>query len=137
MDIDFTNPAFVTPPPSQAMSPQDQNWISPSGFILVIHRNKALQFNCQKVEIPDTRINFSTFPTPLLPIPLGGHPLEFGELFVEFKIDSQFANWFEIYKWERAISFITCAHPLHAVGEALDQCRHGLDRRLPDDLGES
>ena len=107
MDIDFSNPSFVPPPKSRALTPQDQNWVSPSGFLLAIHRNKPLEFNCQKIEIPDVNVDVSTFPTPLIPISFGGHPVTFGELYIEFKIDSGFKNWWEIYKWIRSIGFLT------------------------------
>ena len=85
--------------------PDNINFLSPLGFRFSLARAPNLNFFATDVNIPSLTLGFIEVPTPFKILEFPGDRLDFGELQVTFKVDENFANYFEIYNWIRALGF--------------------------------
>ena len=91
--------------PLLTSQPDNINFLSPLGFRFTLKRAPNLNFFTTDVNIPSMTLGFIDYPTPFKIIELPGDKLDFGDLQVTFKVDEDFANYFEIYNWILALGF--------------------------------
>jgi len=82
-----------------ARNPQNLNYSRPTGFRLNILNLPQVNFFCQSVVLPNINLGIATQHTPLADIAWPGEKLTFGELSVKFIIQSDWANYIELYNW--------------------------------------
>tara|TARA_Y100000004_G_scaffold159112_1_gene185796 strand:+ start:127 stop:693 length:567 start_codon:yes stop_codon:yes gene_type:complete len=83
----------------------NRNYLSPIGFVFLLHKARKVSFLCQRAEIPTLSISEIVVPTPgfvQLPIP-DGQPT-YANLNIEFVVDENLENYMQIHNWMRAIS---------------------------------
>jgi len=85
--------------------PDNVNFLSPLGFKFTLSRSPNLNFFATDVNIPSLTLGFIELQTPFKIIELAGDKLDFGDLQITFKVDEDFANYFEIYNWLVALGF--------------------------------
>ena len=85
--------------------PDNINFLSPLGFRFSLARAPNLNFFATDVNIPSLSLGFIEVPTPFKILEFPGDRLDFGDLQVTFKVDENFANYFEISNWIRALGF--------------------------------
>ena len=85
--------------------PDNTNFLSPLAFKFMLSRAPNLNFFATDVNIPSLTLGFIELPTPFKLIELPGDKLDYGDLQLTFKVDENFANYFEIYNWLVALGF--------------------------------
>lgn len=100
--------------------PDNVNYLSPLGFRFVIKKLPNVNYFCQNVSIPSVTLGTTSYPTPLINIPLPGSKLEYEPLTIRFKVDEDLKNYVEVYNW-----IVGLGHPI-----SLDQSRD-LSRASP------
>lgn len=85
--------------------PENINPLSPNGFMFSIARIPELTYFCQEVNLPDVSLQAIEQGSPFARIPLPGDTLDFGDLNVQFLVDSQMANYKALFNWIRGLGF--------------------------------
>ena len=83
----------------------DLNFLSPTGFILVIERLPKVSFFAQSVTLPTVSLQSLEQPTPLSIIEIPSDRLTFGTLSINFILDEQMNNYMEVFTWMRGLGF--------------------------------
>ena len=92
-------------PTALTSSPSNKNYLSRSGFKLVVQRAPHLNFFVQKINIPGVSINPTFQPNPFVKIPHSGEHIDYESLAVTFRVDEDLKNWLEMYNWIKALGF--------------------------------
>jgi len=79
--------------------PENENYISPTGFNFVLNRAPHLVYYCQAVTLPTISMNPIQFANPVRNIPIPDTKMEFSELSLRFRVDEDMRNYQEIYDW--------------------------------------
>lgn len=79
--------------------PSNLNFLSPTGYKLLLSRAPTVEFMVQRVSLPSLTLPVAYQPNPFVTIPRPGDHLEFGELTVAFKVNENLDNYLEIYNW--------------------------------------
>lgn len=85
--------------------PDNTNFLSPLGFKFTLARAPNLAFFCTDINIPSLTLGFIELQTPFKIVELPGDKLDYGDLQITFRMDEDFANYFEIYNWIVALGF--------------------------------
>jgi len=85
--------------------PQNFNLLSSLGFKFLLHRAPNVNFFCTAANLPSLSLGEASLYTPFTNIPVYGDKLEFGDFSLQFKLDEDFANYFEIYNWMVGLGF--------------------------------
>ena len=85
--------------------PENLNPLSPNGFMFSVERIPEVQYFCQTVDLPEISFANNTIATPFVDYPLPGEKLQFGNLNVEFLVDSTFANYTALFNWMQGLGF--------------------------------
>lgn len=85
--------------------PENINPLSPNGFMFSIARIPEVTYFCQEVNIPEVSLSTVEQGSPFVRIPLPGDTLDFGELNVQFLVDSQMSNYKALFNWIRGLGF--------------------------------
>ena len=85
--------------------PSNINPLSPNGFMFSISRLPELSFFCQEVQIPSINLSNPEIATPFSRYPVSGDILDFGDLTVQFLVDSEMTNYKAIFNWIRGLGF--------------------------------
>ena len=85
--------------------PENINPLSPNGFMFSIARIPEVTYFCQEVSIPTVSLATVEQGSPFARIPLPGDTLDFGELNVQFLVDSQMQNYKALFNWIRGLGF--------------------------------
>lgn len=103
--IDPTDPGIV-PPRKGALSdnPQTFNFLSPLNFKFLMNRTPNLNFEVVRINIPSIGLPAPIFNNPLVDLPQPGDQPSFSPLVVQFKVDENFNNYVEVYKWMMQLS---------------------------------
>lgn len=88
-----------------ARQPINRNFLSQLDFKFIVKRLPNVSFFLQRVNIPGINIPPKAIPNPFTNIPYSGEHITFQPLSVEFKVDEDFANYFEISNWMRGLGF--------------------------------
>lgn len=83
-------------------TPQNINMLSQLGFKFTLARAPHLQYFTNAVELPGINLSVAEQPTPFVSIPFSGK-CTYEDLTVQFKIDENFGNWFELHDWITAL----------------------------------
>jgi len=86
-------------------TPVNKNFLSPLNFVFQIKRAPHLNFFIQKVNLPSLTLDYPSQPNPFERIWLPGEHLSYGTLDVEFMVDEDLQNWFEVHNWLRSLGF--------------------------------
>jgi len=81
--------------------PANLNTARENRFRVVFRRLPNVQFWTQSVQVPPYTVNFVEQPTPYGKIPLPAD-VNFTEWQLNFRLDEDFKNYRELYKWMRA-----------------------------------
>lgn len=85
--------------------PDNQNFLSPLGFVFQVKKLPHVKFFIQAINIPGISLTPTAQANPFVSIPKGGDHINFEELQVTFKVDEAMENWKEIYNWIKGIGF--------------------------------
>jgi hypothetical protein len=83
--------------------PTNLNFLSPTGYKLLLSRAPTVEFMVQRVSLPTLTLPVAYQPNPFVQIPKPGEHLEFGQLGVTFKVNENLDNYLEIYNWMVAL----------------------------------
>jgi len=86
---------------------KNRNFQTPLNFNFSVDRLPDFNFFVQKVTLPTVALSPATNAgtNPFVRVNWTGDHMRFGELVVEFKVDEEMRNWYEIFSWMQAISF--------------------------------
>lgn len=88
-----------------ARQPINRNFLSQLDFRFLLHRAPNVMFFLQRVNIPGINIPPKQIGNPFVNIPYSGEHITFQPLAIEFKVDEDFANYFEIHNWLYGLGF--------------------------------
>jgi hypothetical protein len=91
--------------PSSTCPSINTNFLSPNGFLLQIERLPLVSYFTQSISLPSLSLPPQNQSTPFSDIGLPGDKLEFEDLVVPFKVDSDMANYLEAFKWIQGLGF--------------------------------
>jgi hypothetical protein len=83
-------------------TPNNINMLSQLGFKFTLARAPHLTYFTNAVELPGLNLSVVEVPTPFVSIPLSGK-CTYDDLAVQFKVDENFGNWFELHDWITAL----------------------------------
>lgn len=84
-------------------TPTNKNFLSPLNFRFQIKKAPHINFFVQKVNIPSIILNSPEPNNPFVKTPIPGEHLTYGSLDIQFKVDEDLQNYFEIHNWIRAL----------------------------------
>jgi hypothetical protein len=84
---------------------ENRNFLLHDKFNFQIARLPSVNFFVQDVVLPGVSIPDADTPSPLTKINNAGDHLIFEPLIVQFKIDEDMRNWYEIFNWMQGIGF--------------------------------
>lgn len=96
----------------------DINFLSPTGFILVIDRLPKVSFFAQNVTLPTISLDSLEQQTPLSVIEIPSDRLNFNPLSLTFMVDERMENYLEVFNWMKYLGF----------PESYDQYKEGNNR---------
>lgn len=85
--------------------PANINFLSPLGFRFKLNRAPNLNFFVTDVTLPQISLGFVELPTPFKILEIAGNKLDYGDFQLTFRLDEDFASYFEIYNWLTEIGF--------------------------------
>lgn len=85
--------------------PINRNFLSQLDFKFLLKRAPHVTFFLQRVNIPGINIPPVPIPNPFTNIPYSGEHITWQPLSIEFKVDEDFENYFEISNWMRGLGF--------------------------------
>jgi len=85
--------------------PSNINFLSPLGFQFNLSRSPNVNFFVVEANIPSISLGFVELPTPFKNLEIAGNKIDMGSFNVTFRMDEQFAGYFEIYNWMIALGF--------------------------------
>lgn len=85
--------------------PGDINPLSPNGYQFSIERLPGMTYFCQEVNLPDVSLGQSIVSTPFSDVAMPGEKLSFGDLTVQFLVDTQMTNYQAIFNWMNGLGF--------------------------------
>lgn len=84
----------------------NRNFLSPTGFKLILDRIPGVDFFCQASNIPSVgTLKSPTMSTPLKDIYLPGDVLEYDDLSLRFIVDEDLINYTQIQNWLVGLTF--------------------------------
>lgn len=83
----------------------DLNFLSPTGFMLVIERLPKVSFFAQNVALPTVSLETLEQSTPLSVIQIPSDRLNYNPLSINFIVDEQMNNYMEVFRWMRGLGF--------------------------------
>jgi len=86
-------------------TPSNRNFLSPLGFKFIIKKAPHVNFFVQKVNIPSVQIVQADTSNPFVRTPYSGEHIDYGTLELSFKVDEDFQNYLEIYRWLQGLGF--------------------------------
>lgn len=85
--------------------PTTHNYLRPNAFRFAVKDIPNVSFTCQSANLPALALGSAVQPTPFADIPRIGDKLQFGDLSIRFLIESDMANYMELYRWLVALGF--------------------------------
>ena len=84
---------------------ENRNFLSPTGFKLVLNRAPKVTFFANSANIPGITLGEATQPTYLKDIPTPGDKIVFDDFNIRFMVDEDLKNYMEIQNWIRGFGF--------------------------------
>lgn len=85
--------------------PTNINPLSPIGYKFSIERIPEVTYFCQSVDLPEVSLPDVGISTPFVTYPVAGDHMSFGDLTVQFLIDSDMSNYKALFNWLRGLGF--------------------------------
>lgn len=85
--------------------PGDINPLSPNGYQFSIERLPEITYFCQEVNLPDVSFGTADVATPFSTYPMPGDRLSYGDLNVQFLVDTQMENYRAVFDWMNGLGF--------------------------------
>ena len=79
--------------------------LSPNGFLFNILKLPDVSYFCQQINLPGITLGSPEIGNPFNTQPIPGDSLTYDQLNVQFLIDSEMANYVQIYNWIIALGF--------------------------------
>lgn len=86
-------------------TPGERNFLSQLNFEFLIKKAPHLNFTVQKVAFPGIRLNSPMPNNPFVKTPYPGDHIEFGTLYVSFRLEKNMDNYLEMWNWITAMGF--------------------------------
>ena len=83
-------------------TPSNINMLSQLGFKFTLARAPNMTYFTNAVELPGINLSVVEQPTPFVSIPFSGK-IRYDDLAIQFKVDENFGNWFELHNWMVAL----------------------------------
>lgn len=109
------------------MTSPNRSFVSPLNFSLAINRLPNVTFDIQTANIPGLKLGVANMPTPFVSIPYPGDHLQFSDFMIKFKVQEDFANWYEIFKWMTGLGFPKSFKEYFNVQKGIDKNLQGLN----------
>ncbi len=84
---------------SLIQSPQNKNFLSPTGFVLTLTRLPATVYMCNAVQLPSVLLQEIKVPNPMVTLNISTTNIQYGTFSASFMIDEDLQNYREIYQW--------------------------------------
>jgi hypothetical protein len=86
---------------------KNRNFQTPLNFNFNVDRLPDFNYFVQRVVLPPLALSPATNggTNPFVRISWPGDHMKFGDLMVEFKVDEEMRNWYEIFSWMQALTF--------------------------------
>lgn len=85
--------------------PNNINPLSPNGFIFSIQKILEVTYFCQNVNLPSISLGEAVVSNPFRDYPLPGDKIDFGDLQIQFLVDSEMSNFKAIFNWMNGLGF--------------------------------
>jgi len=85
--------------------PENITPLSPNGFLFNIIKLPDVSYFCQQINLPGITLGSPEFGNPFNTQPIPGDSLTYDQLTVQFLVDSDMANYVQIYNWIVALGF--------------------------------
>lgn len=103
-------------------NPNTYNHLDNVKFKFQIHRCPNVNYWMQSVQLPSMQLEQSTLPGMRRDVPVPGSKVEFETLIVNFIVDQNLDNYYEVYKWFQQIQVAS------EISEMVSDCSlHFLD----------
>lgn len=80
------------------------NYLSNIEFRFSIKRLPNTSYHIQRASLPGLNLNPINYPTPLKMTQVYGDSLDYDQLQIEFLVDEDMSNWYEIFSWIKGIT---------------------------------
>lgn len=80
-------------------TPTNRNFLSPLNYKFSIKKTPNVNFYCQRVNIPDIKLESPVVGTPFVNVPYPGEHIDYYDLNIEFIVDEDLTNYREINTW--------------------------------------
>ncbi len=77
----------------------DQNFLQGMQFKFAIRKLPGMNYFVQRVNLASLHLSTPKQFTPLQDLPVAGTTLSYGDLVVTFRINADFSNYLELFKW--------------------------------------
>lgn len=118
------------------MTTPNRSFVSQLNYNLVINRLPNVNFDVQAVNIPGLTLGHADQPTPFVKIPWPGDHLDFSDLMISFKLNEDFTNWVEIFRWMTGLGFPRAFKQYGDLKRGVDKSLAGL-ALVPSKLAET
>lgn len=92
-------------PALRTTQPSNRNFLSPTGFQMVVRKIPDTVFFVTKLSVPGMNLPPATMGTPFVQMPEPGDHIEYEPLQVSFKLNEDLSNYVELYTWVRQLGF--------------------------------
>lgn len=80
--------------------PKNRNFLTPTGFKLVLEKFEGVDFFCQSVNLPNVEMPVTEVPTRFRSLPIiPGGGVSYGDLQIQFIIDEDLVNYTSVWNW--------------------------------------
>lgn len=86
-------------------TPVNQNYLQQDGFLFVIKKLPTATYFTQQIILPGISLEPTEQPNPFVSIPIAGDHIQFEDLEFTFKVDEDFKNWIELFKWMNGLGY--------------------------------
>jgi len=85
--------------------PTNLNQLNVVSFDVSFSRQPAVQYFCQRINLPSVVLGETNEPSPFMNLPLEGDTLTYEALSISFIVDEDLTNYTEVYNWLTALGF--------------------------------
>jgi hypothetical protein len=91
--------------PCSLQQVSNRNFLSLAGFKLIINRCPKVDFLCNKANLPGITLGVAVQTTYLKDIPVPGDKLRYEDLTINFIVDENLENYYQIYQWMTSLGY--------------------------------
>lgn len=85
-------------------TPQNNNLLQPTKFLMAFDRIPNVQYFCQSVNIPGMQLGAAPVNFPGLDVNAPGNKMSYNQLTMTFTVDEAMKSWQDIHSWFRSIA---------------------------------